>query len=49
MANSLTSVETAEWVLAGVEDNRETPRGWTQLEHQEVHGSRIAEAWLGEF
>ena len=20
-----------------------------QLEHQEVHGSRIAEAWLGEF
>ena len=21
----------------------------TSLEHQEVHGSRIAEAWLGEF
>ena len=21
----------------------------SQLEHQEVHGSRIAEAWLGEF
>ena len=21
----------------------------TQLEHLEVHGSRIAEAWLGEF
>ena len=21
----------------------------TQLEHQEVHGSHIAEAWLGEF
>ena len=20
-----------------------------QLEHQEIHGSRIAEAWLGEF
>ena len=22
---------------------------WNQLEHQEVHGARTVEAWLGEF